>query len=38
MTGEHQHGDYQRKLNNGRVAQDGGKDRRQRERSEGGEG
>ena len=38
MTGEHQHGDYQRKLNDGHVAQDGGKDWRQRERSECGEG
>ena len=38
MTGEHQHGDHQRKLNDGRIGQDGGEDRRQRERRERGEG
>src|SRR3984957_11788905 len=38
MTGEHQHGDQQRKLNDGRVGQDGGNNWRERERSECGEG
>ena len=40
MTSEHQHGDYQRKLNDGRIGQNGGEDRRRgerRQRRQGGD-
>src|ERR1700691_500086 len=38
MSGEHQHGDYQRKLNDGEISQNGSNNRGQREGGQRGQG